>query len=882
MKMLRELVSSAAVAATAITLILASAVPAHALQDTSIGAVEKLAAGATLADQEEPSSDSMPDNPQIPLPDSISESIPDDATVVSADLAITPEGELKNIETGETVEDPGAAAAAEAGDRQPDPLAKTDGESFIPVSAETVKAAVEEVQSETSADGQGRESQSSSSSDGSIKFAKFESNSYGAHWGTCNGTKAFFDYENNLFVQQAKGVVDVSTWQGDIDWVKAKADGVEGAIIRLGYGEGNSIDTKAKRNISECKRLGIPFGIYWYSYADTGSMAKAEANDIVAKLKQVGVSAKDLTYPIYYDLEKWSGWTGHTPPTSVSAYDNIVNSWYNVMQSNGYSNLGVYSYTSYLQGPLNSANIHAKTRWVAQYGAKMGFTKFPTNDRGWQYTSIGHVDGIDGNVDMNAFGNKSYSSGGSHNSDYTVPSPALDTRQLSKVSIPNGSYYINVRSKISSSVDIPGASTANSTAIQLYAGNGSNAQRFKFTQQSDGSYEIVNVNSGKALDVRNAAAGNNAVVQQYSANGSKAQRWFIRDSGVGYYLQSALGNWVLDLSGGGTANGTAIRLYAPNGSAAQMFVVSSSDVSIPTDTAVTVSSGINKNLVLDVTNGSTVNGARIQLYGSNGTDAQCYRFQTLGNGAYRIVNANSGKVLDVSGGSNVDGAVLQQYGDNGTLAQQWTVRNYGNGKIALVSVNANKAVDVPGANAYATAKLQLYSPNGSAAQQWVVTKCRTVRECLDDKACQHRNDITDGTYTFGSKLRTSLKLDVNGASQANGGNVQLWTGNGTKAQKWKIAHDSSGYVTLTSVNSNKVLDVSGALMTNGTNVQQYAANGTYAQKWIVLKNSDGSYVIQSALSENMVLDVAGGSAANGANVQLYAANGTNAQRWQVR
>ncbi|MBF9713153.1 hypothetical protein IHQ76_09345 [Bifidobacterium dentium] len=408
MKMLRELVSSAAVAATAITLILASAVPAHALQDTSISAAEKSAADAILTNQEKPSSESMPDNPQIPLPDSISESILDDATIVSADLAITPEGELKNIETGETVEDPGAAAAAEAGNQQPDPLAKTDGESFIPVSAATVKAAVEEVQSETSADGQERRNQSSLTSSGSIRFAKFESNSYGAHWGTCNGTKAFFDYENNLFVQQAKGVIDVSTWQGDIDWAKAKADGVEGAIIRLGYGEGNSIDTKAKRNISECKRLGIPFGIYWYSYADTGSMANAEAHDIVAKLKQVGVSAKDLTYPIYYDLEKWSGWTGHTPPTSVSAYDNIVNSWYNVMRSNGYPNLGVYSYTSYLQGPLNSANIHAKTRWVAQYGAKMGFTEFSTNDRGWQYTSIGHVDGIDGNVDMNAFGNRRF------------------------------------------------------------------------------------------------------------------------------------------------------------------------------------------------------------------------------------------------------------------------------------------------------------------------------------------------------------------------------------------------------------------------------------------------------------------------------------------
>ncbi|WP_428886260.1 RICIN domain-containing protein [Bifidobacterium dentium] len=70
----------------------------------------------------------------------------------------------------------------------------------------------------------------------------------------------------------------------------------------------------------------------------------------------------------------------------------------------------------------------------------------------------------------------------------------------------------------------------------MYTGNSSNAQRFKFTQQSDGSYEIVNVNSGKALDVYNTAAGNNAVVQQYSTNGSKAQRWFIRGSDVGYYL----------------------------------------------------------------------------------------------------------------------------------------------------------------------------------------------------------------------------------------------------------------------------------------------------------------------------------------------------------
>lgn len=373
--------------------------PAYALQDIAIeDAVAQ--SGSVTADNgvvmqsddqsddqtgDQQSQDSMPDNPNAKLPDNVSDEISDDATVVSEDLAVTPEGEVKNIETGEIVTDPTLVGTK---DQQPDPLAKTNGESFIPVSAEDVKNAV---------------------ADANVQLSKFESNEYGAHWGTYNNSKAFFDYQNNLFVQQAKGVIDVSGWQGDIDWAKAKADGVEGAIIRLGYGEGNNADKKAQRNISECKRLGIPFGIYWYSYADTPALAKEEGADVVAKLKQFGVNPSDLAYPVYYDLEKWT-WEGHQPPTDPNVYNNIVNNWYSALQSAGYKNLGVYSYTSYLQGPLKHVDIYAKTTWVAQYGARMGFDSFPTNSRGWQYTSTGKVDGISGNVDMNAFGNKEYES----------------------------------------------------------------------------------------------------------------------------------------------------------------------------------------------------------------------------------------------------------------------------------------------------------------------------------------------------------------------------------------------------------------------------------------------------------------------------------------
>lgn len=847
-----KIATTASVAAITVSVAVA---PAYAMQDIAIE--DTPSSFAATVDDVQNSSNSMPDNPNATLPETVSENISDDSTVVSENLAVTPEGDVQNIETGETVTD---AQLVGTQSQQPDPLAKTDGESFIPVSASDVKDAVEQSVKQSV-------EQSSLKDGATVRLAKFESNEYGAHWGTYNGTKAFFDYRNNLFVQQAKGVIDVSSWQGDVDWAKAKADGVEGAIIRLGYGWGNYADAKAQRNINECKRLGIPFGIYWYSYAEDAGGAKHEGSDVVSKLRQMGVSPNDLKYPVYYDLERWT-WTGHTPPTNPNVYNGIVNAWYGALQSGGYQNLGVYSYTSYLQGPLNNANIYAKTRWVAQYGPRMEFTAFGTNDRGWQYTESGQINGISGSVDMNAFGNKTYAQN----------SASIDVRKMSAVSIPNGDYYINVRSKVASSVDIPGASGTDSTAIQLYSGNGSKAQQFTFTKQSDGSYVIINVNSGKALDVRNGAAGNNAVVQQYSANGTNAQRWFIRDSGAGYYLQSALGNWVLDLSGGNTANGAAIRLYTPNGTASQLFVVSCSGVTVPVDTAVIIKSAGNANLVFDVPSASMANGTRIQLYAANGTNAQRFRFRKIGNGTYGIANVNSGKVLDVYGGSTSNGAVLQQYGSNNTVAQQWTVRDYGSGKISLISVNANKAIDVPGANYASSVALQLYAPNGTAAQQWVIAKPKTMRERLNEQAAMRRQDLPDGTYTFASKLKTSMKMDVYGASRSDCANVQLWAGNGTNAQKWRVMHDANGYVILTSVNSGKVLDVYGGSDANGANVQQYTSNGTYAQKWIAVKNADGSYTFQSALG-NKVLDVSGGSSANGANVQLHQTNGSNAQRW---
>ena len=124
----------------------------------------------------------------------------------------------------------------------------------------------------------------------------------------------------------------------------------------------------------------------------------------------------------------------------------------------------------------------------------------------------------------------------------------------------------------------------------------------------------------------------------------------------------------------------------------------------------------------------------------------------------------------------------------------------------------------------------------------------------------------------------SLVLDVSGGSAKNGANVQVWSSNGTKAQRWAVSHDSRGYVTLRNANSGRMLDVSGGSAKAGANVQQYASNSYRSQKWVAVRDGS-SYRLVSALSGSLVLDVKNGKASNGSNVQIYTANGYRSQQW---
>ncbi|MFZ3435747.1 RICIN domain-containing protein [Bifidobacterium adolescentis] len=168
---------------------------------------------------------------------------------------------------------------------------------------------------------------------------------------------------------------------------------------------------------------------------------------------------------------------------------------------------------------------------------------------------------------------------------------------------------------------------------------------------------------------------------------------------------------------------------------------------------------------------------------------------------------------------------------------------------------------------------------GKSASVQVTVEAQDPYAQLDALAKAHASDLEDGTYTVSTALKDGMVLDVAGGSKSDRANVQLGGSNGGANQKWRVSHDSKGYVTLANVNSGKVLDVAGGSARNGANALQYSSNGGRNQKWVAVR-SGSSYRLVSALSQSLVLDVAGWSTKDGANVDVWASNGGANQQWK--
>lgn len=185
--------------------------------------------------------------------------------------------------------------------------------------------------------------------------------------------------------------IDISAWQGTPDFEKVKAAGIEFVIIRAGYGK-NNIDKQFVRNITECNRLEIPCGVYWFSYALTAEDAKKEAAYCLAAVKPYR-----LEYPIYFDLEydtiAYAAKRGVTIGKALATA--MAEAFLSEIEKGGYYAAN-YSNQDYMSRMFDMTVLGKHDLWYAWYNQTCNRTTGL-----WQYGSTGKVDGIAGNIDMN-------------------------------------------------------------------------------------------------------------------------------------------------------------------------------------------------------------------------------------------------------------------------------------------------------------------------------------------------------------------------------------------------------------------------------------------------------------------------------------------------
>ena len=180
--------------------------------------------------------------------------------------------------------------------------------------------------------------------------------------------------------------IDVSYAQGVIDWEKVKASGlVDFAILRAGYGkETTQVDTQFERNYAACKRLGIPVGVYWYSYATTAAESEQEAKVCLQTIR-----GKQFEYPVAFDIEE---------KESLQNADALCQAFCSALEKQGYY-AAIYTFKSALENNISAAIKSHYDIFLSHVGVQQ--TSYAGAYGLWQYSWTGRIPGITGDVDLN-------------------------------------------------------------------------------------------------------------------------------------------------------------------------------------------------------------------------------------------------------------------------------------------------------------------------------------------------------------------------------------------------------------------------------------------------------------------------------------------------
>jgi len=202
-------------------------------------------------------------------------------------------------------------------------------------------------------------------------------------------------YQENGKTVSEKGI-DVSRYQGEIDWEKVAADGVKFAFIRVGfrgYGTGAIVlDENFEANIKGATAAGIKVGVYFFSQAINTKEAVEEAEFVLEHIK-----GYRLDYPIVFDTEDIVNEDSRTEGLTPEELTDITIAFCEAIKEAGHTPM-IYANLRWFTMSLDMTKLEKYEKWYAYYDSQM---YFPYKISIWQYTESGQVDGINGNVDLN-------------------------------------------------------------------------------------------------------------------------------------------------------------------------------------------------------------------------------------------------------------------------------------------------------------------------------------------------------------------------------------------------------------------------------------------------------------------------------------------------
>lgn len=514
--------------------------------------------------------------------------------------------------------------------------------------------------------------------------------SSGAKPETYNSLGSGYTHNSRFANTTVRNGIDVSYYQGTIDWNAVKNSGVEFVFIRVGYrGYSNGAlkaDPMAEANLRGAINAGLRVGAYIFSQAISPAEAQEEARYAISQ-----VAGYSISMPIVMDFEYVSNGTGRLYNAHLSRDEATatVNAFGSYVKAAGYEPM-IYANKTMLENSLNAGDIPYKV-WLANYTSQ---TSYQGNYEFWQYSSNGYVNGISGRVDCN----------------FWYDGDAVKYTQT----IADGIYTISSAMDSNYVLDISGASRDNYGNVQLWQRNSRSAQDFKVTYLGDGKYVIVSLASGKVMDAAGSELADGTNIIQYAWNEGNNQKWYIQDAGKGYYyIRSSVNQKCLDVASSTAGNGVNVQLWSANGGNNQKFEFkkTSYDKTLSNGTYTIAAEG-NSNLLFHVSDESQDNEANIHLWSNKNTDNQKFIVKYMGGGLYQIGIKHSGKAMDAAGTNVI------QYDNNNGSNQRWYIKDAGDGYYNIISGQSGLYVESSSDSIQIGNNIQLGNASGTTRQRF--------------------------------------------------------------------------------------------------------------------------------------------------------------------